>query len=331
VVAPLRSLLHQLACVRSRHDHRLLCRQVSHPSLAFCLHCNRSANLTVSFYLIPASSLRRWSPSSRLTRPTQSLPRLRPSSLLTMSPTPSTSRPTSRHVPRSTSTSPTSSSSLSEEPALSLSRPTMSSRLEVSRLYTTSHTTSRSFPLLTSWSRLRSGSVLLVYNNVAGSFTADFGKADIVGAAISMEDGESVVAAYNADKTLTITFPSDYYNLPNTLTPGLVSVRNFYLSLSSLLPFTDLQIFVFRLQDFTSYGPTFDQYFKPCKPSRLTGPFAVRVLMRNALAFPISRRRSRWQHPFHLACRPRILHRHLRNVHGREWIRCVITLPEPRS
>lgn len=84
------------------------------------------------------------------------------------------------------------------------------------------------------------GSILVVYNNVAGTLTPDFGTEPIVGGAFTMADGQKIVQAYEADPSITIKFPSTYYNLANTLTPGLVS-------------------------DFTSYGLTLDQYFKPCE------------------------------------------------------------------
>jgi hypothetical protein len=66
---------------------------------------------------------------------------------------------------------------------------------------------------------------MLVFNNAAGTVTPNFGGVDVVGAAISQADGQKIVAAYNADKTVTVTFPSGYNNVPNTRTPGLVSVR----------------------------------------------------------------------------------------------------------
>jgi cellobiose-specific phosphotransferase system component IIC len=69
------------------------------------------------------------------------------------------------------------------------------------------------------------GSIVLIYNNAPGSLTPSFGDVNITGALIVQEDGERILSAFAVDPTVTVSFPSSYYNVPNPLTGGLVSVR----------------------------------------------------------------------------------------------------------
>jgi hypothetical protein len=122
-----RSLLYQLSCLRSRRHLGLFSRQVnllSPPSLiSFKSHPTFADPRSSTF---AASSLQRWSASSRPTRPLPSSPSLHSSStLLSTRLFRSSSPPTTMPAVRSTPTSPASSSSLKEEIAPSLSRPVM--------------------------------------------------------------------------------------------------------------------------------------------------------------------------------------------------------------
>lgn len=77
-----------------------------------------------------------------------------------------------------------------------------------------------------------------VVNNAPGTLTPSIGTVDVQAAIIPQEDGAAIFAALAANPALTASFPTTYFNFPNTLTAGLVS-------------------------DFTTYGLTNDAYLKP--------------------------------------------------------------------
>jgi hypothetical protein len=111
---------------------------------------------------------------------------------------------------------------------------------------------------------------MLIYNNATGPVTRGTARSYLVGANITsafitLEAGEKIVSAHVADPSITMTFPDSYYNIPNLLTPGLVSV-------TSLTPLS---------------------YRRNCTSTMLTPSHSIRAFVGHCRPTPPTARRSK--------------------------------------